>query len=483
MPLQSEQFRGDPKLEAAAVSDSAHILTGARGDHVRKIQFALIKLDGAVIQADGIYGAATAAAVSAYKQKRNIINHSCQDRVDDIVGRMTMAALDAEMFNVEALNSRWPRIVAVRPRADLSPRTPVKADVGTIGFSSSKRGAKSLFDKPQIIFPPRPFHHMELLPNQVGNFQVIDGIGSLVKCEDETVGFVFEPAEPFAHGGTMRVAKTPHQFSVRARSIGTTWISVRKPGSSLPFPSDSLALDVVAQSERLTWNPKWSVQVTSMMSADAWMSEHVFHGEKVLAVRLKSGWVEFKGEVDPDSSIKREDYEVGILQNLMASEMTAYYVDANDEIVWRYVIATSPTPIRDAADRPPPPNWYANSAVKPLNSTIGTRVEASDAPTNIVPWQTKDKMATLKLTRGTDQFRTWLAVREKRTGTFTILCWALWAVDWGCEFDPKNYDRRTLTGATRINSQDDDGPGSVAPITAGKVAIEATTATWKRGRF
>ena len=34
-------FAGDPKLEAAAVSDPAHIKKGAIGDHVRKIQVAL----------------------------------------------------------------------------------------------------------------------------------------------------------------------------------------------------------------------------------------------------------------------------------------------------------------------------------------------------------------------------------------------------------------------------------------------------------
>jgi len=78
MALQSQLFRGDPQLEAAAVSDPAHIEPGARGEHVRKIQLALIQLDGADIDPDGQYGPATAAAVLAYKQKqkRNIINRT-----------------------------------------------------------------------------------------------------------------------------------------------------------------------------------------------------------------------------------------------------------------------------------------------------------------------------------------------------------------------------------------------------------------------
>lgn len=101
MPLQSQLFRGDPKLEAAAVSDPAHIVPGARGEHVRKIQLALIQLDGATIAPDGVYGPATAAAVLAFKQKRNIVNRSYQTTADNIVGKMTMAALDKEVLAKE----------------------------------------------------------------------------------------------------------------------------------------------------------------------------------------------------------------------------------------------------------------------------------------------------------------------------------------------------------------------------------------------
>jgi hypothetical protein len=100
MALQSQLFRGDLKLEAAAVSDPAHILPGDAGDHVRKIQLALIQLDGAVIDSDGKFGPATAAAVLAYKQKRGIINRTYQTKPDNIVGKMTMNALDQEMLSL-----------------------------------------------------------------------------------------------------------------------------------------------------------------------------------------------------------------------------------------------------------------------------------------------------------------------------------------------------------------------------------------------
>src|SRR5690348_3481583 len=99
MPLQSQRFRGDPQLEAAAVSDPAHIVQGARGPHVVKIQQALNLLDAAGLDEDGSYGPLTAAAVSAFKQKRNILN--VQGKIDNIVGKKTMAALDEGMRALE----------------------------------------------------------------------------------------------------------------------------------------------------------------------------------------------------------------------------------------------------------------------------------------------------------------------------------------------------------------------------------------------
>lgn len=101
MALKARLFAGDQKLEAALVSDPAHILRGAAGDHVRKIQIALIRLDGATIRDDGIFGAQTEAAVLAFKQKRDIVNRSYQSQADGIVGKMTMAALDQEMAALE----------------------------------------------------------------------------------------------------------------------------------------------------------------------------------------------------------------------------------------------------------------------------------------------------------------------------------------------------------------------------------------------
>src|SRR4051795_614504 len=101
MPLVSFLFRGDERLQATLVSDSAHVTPGSRGKFVHKIQVALEDLDGAVIAptevASSFYGPSTAGAVLAFKQKRAIINRAYQTAADNIVGKMTIADLDKEM--------------------------------------------------------------------------------------------------------------------------------------------------------------------------------------------------------------------------------------------------------------------------------------------------------------------------------------------------------------------------------------------------
>lgn len=174
MALQSQLFRGDPKLEAAAVSDPAHIAQGATGEHVRKIQLALIQLDGAAIDPDGQYGPATASAVLAYKQKRNIINRSYQTQADNIVGKMTIAALDKEILAQEQPlpDARTCVLFQVTPVDVAAPRRLGLAVVGSVAapasdaaimaaaFRSSRstlRGARDkLFDLANAIRDNKP---------------------------------------------------------------------------------------------------------------------------------------------------------------------------------------------------------------------------------------------------------------------------------------------------------------------------------------
>jgi hypothetical protein len=105
MPLQSVLFSDDEALQACLVNDRAHVTIGAAGEHVTKIHSALVVLDDASIDLAELredrYGPSTALAVLAYKRKRQIINPSYQKQADDIVGKMTIAAMDREMLTAE----------------------------------------------------------------------------------------------------------------------------------------------------------------------------------------------------------------------------------------------------------------------------------------------------------------------------------------------------------------------------------------------
>jgi hypothetical protein len=103
--LQSKLFKGDQKLEACLIHDSSHLTQGAVGGHVSKIQTALfavasLSIDPRELSAS-LYGKSTAGAVLTFKKRRNIINRSYQTQADNIVGKMTIAALDKEMLAKE----------------------------------------------------------------------------------------------------------------------------------------------------------------------------------------------------------------------------------------------------------------------------------------------------------------------------------------------------------------------------------------------
>lgn len=64
---------------------------------------ALLALDGLIIDSNETssksYGPSTASAVLRFKTKRSIINYGYQTRPDNIVGKMTIAALDKELLS------------------------------------------------------------------------------------------------------------------------------------------------------------------------------------------------------------------------------------------------------------------------------------------------------------------------------------------------------------------------------------------------
>jgi hypothetical protein len=101
MGLNSKLLKGDVRLESCLVSDPAHVTPGTTGDFVVKIQKALVVTDSAAIAPTELssktYGPTTTQAVLNFKKnpKRTILNYRGQ--FDPIVGKKTIAALDAEM--------------------------------------------------------------------------------------------------------------------------------------------------------------------------------------------------------------------------------------------------------------------------------------------------------------------------------------------------------------------------------------------------
>jgi peptidoglycan hydrolase-like protein with peptidoglycan-binding domain len=82
---------------------------------VSKIHTALLILEGVSVASAELrnqqYGASTAAAVLTFKRRRQIINTTYQTEADNIVGKMTIAAMDGELLPKElaALPSGDPR--------------------------------------------------------------------------------------------------------------------------------------------------------------------------------------------------------------------------------------------------------------------------------------------------------------------------------------------------------------------------------------
>jgi hypothetical protein len=230
-------------------------------------------------------------------------------------------------------------------------------------------------------------------------------------------------------------------------------------------------LVVIADDLELTWKPKWRAEPKFEMNCNPYASR-AFGPEPVFGMRIQSRLIEFKGSVDPDTSVRLQDFEFGILQNVLQSKMVAVYVDSDGKPTWTVTISCPPS--RDAADESPV--WYHKDDVKQLNDPGDKQVESNDRPQNVIPWQTKDKKGTLVSTEGLDSYCTWLAARQKSSGAFVFFRWAIWSVNWGCVFDFKTEGRR-LTGTTEINGRG-EGEGPNKPITAGRRAIEQTRMVW-----
>jgi hypothetical protein len=243
MALRSQLFRGDAKLEAAAVSAPAHIVPGATGDHVRKIQAALSLVDDAGLTPDGNYGPRTADAVLASKQKRQIINRSYQSQADNIVGVMTMAALDQEVLQLESIPDRRVRIV---PKSNWILSEPgsvahvalhPRAQPLAIGASPSAAAARP------VHVPSFVQHELILWPGETGSITVVHGNPGGVRALDDPFNgelVQLDGSPEFFDGFGQRwldVSKVSQTFTVKARTSGSTSIVAQRETPSLSAAS------------------------------------------------------------------------------------------------------------------------------------------------------------------------------------------------------------------------------------------------------
>src|SRR4051812_6591301 len=149
MPLRSKLFSSSAALQACLDSDAAHVVPGAKGDHVARIQMALVRLG--LLDADdaqaglGNYGPRTAAAVLKYKTIFGIVNFSYQPGADDIVGRMTIASLDRAIFELEGGGGApplpafpGPHPVSPDPKLAAAAAGPAKAVTGPANVSRTE---------------------------------------------------------------------------------------------------------------------------------------------------------------------------------------------------------------------------------------------------------------------------------------------------------------------------------------------------------
>lgn len=238
MGLKSELFRGDPRLEAAAISDPAHVVPGATGPHVEKIQAALMLLDGATLDDDDLvrkfYGDSTARAVLSFKQKRGIINKAYQTQADNIVGKMTVARLDSELstrppslpLQIEVLSfHRKARPVSPAVAALLEDPPPTNLLLAFTAPSTS-----TSVPTPPVV----SVTVMELRPNAVGTFKVTNGAGGTVQVVDPGVAKLRQQAGKA--GASFPVKTNAEAFQVPAGAkLGSTLVVASANGFSASF--------------------------------------------------------------------------------------------------------------------------------------------------------------------------------------------------------------------------------------------------------
>ncbi len=194
------------------------------------------------------------------------------------------------------------------------------------------------------------------------------------------------------------------------------------------------------------------------------------------AIGIHSPLMSVMGTVLSDTkTVSVDQYKIGFVQALVASRMTATYIDKASNPVQYLQIGVSQQPIRDSLAGSKP--WTKQKDVKSLDAENGYIVTTEDRPRNIAPWQTPDRRGSLSSAEGLDYFCTWLAARHKTSGQMYYLGWGTWSVDWGSTFKAATQTgENTGNGGQAGPSGEKQGP--LTPLEGDPVANDSITVKW-----
>jgi hypothetical protein len=214
-----------------------------------------------------------------------------------------------------------------------------------------------------------------------------------------------------------------------------------------------------------------SLSISGPITFAAW----AFGDQQVPGMGIYSPKMTATGTAISDASVPVAEYEMGFVQNLYTSQMTATYTDTGGRPVQYMHIGVSKLPIRDSDKGSKP--WSKQGDVKSLDAKEGYIVNTEDRPRNVAPWSSDNGQGSLSKSEGSDVFCTWLAARHKQSGAMYWLGWATWSVDWACSFDATARTGKS-TGKGGQEGHSGDGQGGLVPLTGDPVANESITITW-----
>lgn len=257
--------------------------------------------------------------------------------------------------------------------------------------------------------------------------------------------------------------------------------SRRQPGAnaSQDSPSDSV----------LAWTDL-SVDLGSKLGFSLWGDEQ--HQGTAAAISVHLPKFSAEGTILMDEGVPEDTYELGFVQNLLGSIAIATYVDSDGK-PFRNCLFTYPAPLLDSQkpkgskNSKDPRPWMKNDSVVLVNAK-NYIVNVADTPNWYFCWNSTDdpsevkvdgngKPGQLQSAAGRDSFVTWLAMREKNTGTMIYRHWVTWSVAWACAFNYANQTGSTTNLKGTVGSPG-KGRGRYTPVLTGKVANDSLTTAW-----